>query len=86
MNSTLKRIHDLLIAQVSNLSEALSQTTDPDKAQQLLLELQEVTHRVDVSQNLLFANTSKELEDCLPAIVAANAAFTTMSMTPSTKD
>jgi len=72
MNKTLNQIHNLLIVQVSNLSDALSQTTDPDKAKQLLVEMQEVTHRVDISQNLLFAATSKELEALLPAIVAAN--------------
>jgi signal transduction histidine kinase len=71
-NNTLKQIQDLLVAQVANLSNALSNTTDPDKAKQLLLEMQEVTHRIDVSQNLLFAKTSKDLNDCLPAIVAAN--------------
>jgi hypothetical protein len=72
MNNTLKQIHDLLVIQVSNLSDALSQTTDPDKAQQLLVEMQEVTHRIDISQNLLFARSSKELDSLLPAIVAAN--------------
>lgn len=71
-NNTISQIHNLLIAQVSNLSNAMSQTTDPDKAQQLLLEMQEVTHRIDISQHLLFAATSKELDALLPAIVAAN--------------
>ena len=75
MNKTIKQLHDLLVLQVSSLSNALSNTTDPAKAKQLLLEMQEVVHRVDVSQNLLFANTSKELEDCLPGIQAANIAL-----------
>jgi hypothetical protein len=75
MNNTLKQIHDLLVVQVSNLATALSNTTDPDKAKQLLVEMQEVTHRIDISQNLLFAKTSKELEDCLPEVIAANKAL-----------
>ena len=72
MNKTINQIHNLLVSQVASLSNALSNTTDPGKAKQLLLEMQEVVHRVDVSQNLLFANTSKDLEDCLPGIRAAN--------------
>jgi signal transduction histidine kinase len=75
MNKTVKQIHDLLVAQVTTLSNALSNTTDPAKAKQLLLEMQEIAHRVDISQNLLFANTSKELENSLPAIRAANTAL-----------
>jgi signal transduction histidine kinase len=74
-NQTIKQIHDMLVDQVSKLSAALSNTTDPGKAKELLLEMQEITHRVDVSQNLIFAATSKELKSQLSGIQTANTAL-----------
>ena len=65
----------MLVKQVSNLSAALSNTTDPKIAKTLLLEMQEVTHRVDVSQNLMFAAETKELQSYLPNIQAASTAL-----------
>jgi uncharacterized protein with PhoU and TrkA domain len=62
----------MLVKQVSNLSAALSNTTDPKIAKTLLLEMQEVTHRVDISQNLMFAEETKELQSYLPNIKAAS--------------
>jgi hypothetical protein len=65
----------MLVKQVSNLSAALSNATDPKIAKRLLLEMQEVTHRVDVSQNLMFAAETKELQDYLPNIQSAGTAL-----------
>jgi hypothetical protein len=65
----------MLVKQVSNLSAALSNTTDPKMAKTLLLEMQEVTHRVDISQNLMFAAETKELQNYLPNIQAASTAL-----------
>ena len=75
MNKTVKQIHDLLVTQVRNLSQAIGQTTDPDVAQQLLMEMQEVVHRVDLAQNLLFAKGSTDLDACLPKIQETNDAL-----------
>ena len=62
----------MLVDRMSDLSAALSKTTDPAKGDQIWLEMQEVLHRVNVSQNLLFAASSKELQGYLPGIQAAN--------------
>ena len=74
-NQIISELHDMLVQQVSNLSAALSNTTDPKIAKTLLLEMQEVTHRVDVSQNLMFATETKELQSYLPNIQAASTAL-----------
>ena len=72
MNKTLKEIHDLLVAQVDSLSKAIDQTDDRDVAKQLLLEMDEVVHRVNVIQNLLFRQDSAELDNELKNIKSAN--------------
>ena len=72
MNTSLKKIHDLLVAQVSALSSAMEQTTNPQDANKLLLEMQEVVHRINVSQRLLFVQKSKDLDGYLPKIDSAN--------------
>jgi hypothetical protein len=72
MNKTLKEIHDLLVAQVDSLSKAIDQTDDRVVAKQLLMEMDEVVHRVNVIQNLLFTQSSAELDNELKNIKAAN--------------
>lgn len=76
MNDTLKQIHDLLVAQVDALSNAIDQTDDNDVAKQLLLEMDEVTHRLNIVQALLFREASSELDDYLGQIKKANQALT----------
>jgi hypothetical protein len=72
MNKTLKEIHDLLVAQVDALSKAIDQTDDHDVAKQLLMEMDEIVHRVNVLQNLLFRHSSAELDNDLVNIKTAN--------------
>lgn len=76
MNDTLKQIHDLLVAQVDALSNAIDQTDDTNAAKQLLLEMDEVTHRINMTQSLLFRAESSELDDYLSQIKKANQALT----------
>jgi hypothetical protein len=73
MNETLKEIHDLLVDRVDSLSDAVGKTNDVATAKQLLVEMQEVLHRVNVTQNLLFTQASQELKDMLPAIKQADS-------------
>ena len=76
MNDTLKQIHDLLVAHVDALSNAIDQTDDTNAAKQLLLEMDEVTHRINMTQSLLFRAESSELDDYLGQIKKANQALT----------
>ena len=75
-NQSIKQIHDMLVAQVQNLSRVLGETTDPNVAQQIFIEMQEITHRVDLSQNLLFAQGSAALTASLEPIQKANNSLT----------
>jgi archaellum component FlaC len=76
MNDTLKQIHDLLVAQVDALSNAIDQTDDTAAAKQLLTEMDEVTHRLNVIQNLLFREESSELDSYLDQVKKSNQALT----------
>jgi archaellum component FlaC len=76
MNDTLKQIHDLLVAQVDALSSAIDGTDDTNTAKQLLLEMDEVTHRINIIQSLLFREESSELDGYLDQIKKANQSLT----------
>jgi archaellum component FlaC len=76
MNETLKQIHDLLVAQVDALSNAIDATDDNNVAKQLITEMDEVTHRINVIQNLLFRESSDELDGYLNQIKKSNQALT----------
>jgi hypothetical protein len=76
MNPTLQQIHALLLAQHDALLQALDGTTDQDKAKAVVMEMQEVLHRIDLVQNLLFIESSQKLEGTLPGIQKANDVLT----------
>lgn len=75
MNDTVKSIHDLLIDQIDNISAEMDTNTDPVVSKNLLAEMDEMTHRLNIAQNLMFAATSKTLEGYLPQIKTANDAL-----------
>jgi len=77
MNTALQQIQGLLIAQHAALSKLLGQTTDPNTAKTILMEMQEVLHRINLVQNLLFKQASDKLNALLPGIQQANTALTT---------
>jgi hypothetical protein len=81
MNTTLQQIHGMLIAQHTALSEALGQTSDSSQAKAILMEMQEVLHRIDLVQNLMFNQTSKDLEQTLPRVTQANTLLTSAIQT-----
>src|SRR5947209_3344033 len=72
MNPTLQQIHAMLLAQHNALAQRLDATTDPDQAKVILMEMQEVLHRIELVQNLLFSESSKKLDGTLPGIKQAN--------------
>jgi uncharacterized protein (DUF885 family) len=72
VNDTIKAVHDLLVDQIDNLSAEMDTNTDPVVSKKLLTEMDEMTHRLNIAQNLMFAGTSKTLEGYLPQIKAAN--------------
>jgi len=62
----------MLLAQHAALAQTLGQTTDADTAKALLMEMQEVLHRINLVQNLLFSDASQQLDATLPAVSKAN--------------
>jgi hypothetical protein len=76
MNPTLQQIHALLLAQHNALANLLDAQTDPDKAKAILMEMQELLHRIDLVQNLLFRQSSAQLDKTLAGIKKANDALT----------
>jgi len=73
MNQTLKELHDMLLARHTDLSQALDGVTDSAKAKAILMEMQEILHRIDLVQNLLFRQRSQQLDATLVGITKANS-------------
>lgn len=65
----------MLLARHTDLSQALDGVTDPAKAKAILMEMQEILHRIDLVQNLLFRQRSQELDATLAGITKANNAL-----------
>jgi uncharacterized protein YjgD (DUF1641 family) len=72
MKDPLKQIHDLLVDQIDNISAAMDTNTDPAISKSLLLEMNEMTHRLNIVENIMFTGTSKTLEGYLAQINTAN--------------
>jgi hypothetical protein len=75
MNQTLLDLHDMLLARHTDLSQTLDGITDPAKAKAIIMEMQEILHRIDLVQNLLFRQSSQQLDATLPGITKANDAL-----------
>ena len=76
MNNDLQNLHNMLLSQHAALAEMLGDETDPDMAKAILTEMQEVLHRIDLVQNLLFQETSAQLQSAVAQIQHADGALT----------
>lgn len=72
MNETLQQIHNMLLTQHTALSKELEDVTDPAAAKTILTEMQEILHRIDLVQGLLFRESSQALDKTLDKINEAN--------------
>jgi hypothetical protein len=75
MNKTLQELHDMLLARHTEMSQSLDGITDPAKAKTIVMEMQETLHRIDLVQNLLFRQSSQQLDATLADITRANDAL-----------
>ena len=75
MNQTLQKLHGMLLARHTELSQTLDGITDPAQAKAIIMEMQEILQRIDLVQNLLFRQTSEQLDATLPGITKANDAL-----------
>jgi len=76
MNQDLQTLHDTLIAQHQALYKKLDDVTDPAEAKSIITEMQEILHRIDLVQGLLFRETTTSLKNSLQKIDAADAELT----------
>jgi hypothetical protein len=72
INTETRKLHEALIAQVQAMSEQLGNITDPDVAEALLREMQEVNFRVMIAGSLLFKQTTAAIDANIGGVVAAN--------------
>src|SRR5258708_313585 len=73
VNSDLETLHATLVQVHDILHQRLGQATDPRVAQALLTEMQEITHRIDLVQTLLFAQTTAAITSAIGDIQSATA-------------
>ena len=76
MNENLQRLHDQLIAQHQALYKKLDDVTDPQEAKTIVTEMQEMLHRIDVIQGLLFRETTTALKNSLQKVDDADVELT----------
>jgi hypothetical protein len=71
-NDVIRKVHTLLVKRVGTLSTQLGKTTDPAAAQSILLEMEELVHRVNLLQKIMFAAESDKLVALLPDVEKAD--------------
>ncbi len=76
MNEDLQNLHDTLMAQHQALYKQLDDTTDSEVARTIVTEMQEILHRIDVVQGLLFRQSTAALVKRLEKVDDADAELT----------
>jgi len=76
MNEDIKALHTLLLEQHNALFEKLGTTTNAELAKQLVLEMREVLHRIDMAQNLLFKQQTQALTKAMAGVASADQELT----------
>ena len=72
MNKALDEIRNMLIIQMNKLSKKLGDTSDPEIAGAIFNEMQEVNHRLNLVQRLIFIDESDLIEKRVPALRESN--------------
>ena len=76
MNEDLLQLHAQLLAQHQALYEMLDEATDAAGARTIVTEMQEILHRIDLVQSLLFRQTTSALQQSLQQVDAADSELT----------
>jgi hypothetical protein len=61
-NPSLRELQAILVKQHDALNQRLDNVTDPKTADAIVREMQEITHRMTIVGQLLFARQSEELQ------------------------
>src|SRR5262245_31675293 len=79
-NDSMRELQSTLVRQFNKLHDSLDDVTDPDRADAILGEMEEVNHRIAMAGRLLFAAQAQELDDKVAdvkkAVRKTNAAIT----------
>jgi|SRR5690348_16708338 len=76
-NQTILAIYNSLCDQQDALSAAIQTTTDPQLAVTISTEIDEIAHRIVLTQNLLFKQDSPQLTASVNDIKTASQSLTT---------
>ena len=76
-NQTIRTLYNTLLAQQNALSDQIQNTTDPTLANALSTEIYEITHRIILTQNLLFQSDSAALQKSVKSVQAASQTLQT---------
>ncbi len=68
MNEELQKLHDSLLAQHQALYDKLDETADRELAKAIITEMQEILHRIDLVQGLLFRQTTQGLKNSVQKV------------------
>lgn len=61
-NEAMRDLQSTLLRQLKRLHDSLDDVTDPDRADAIVREMQEVNHRIAMTGGLLFAAQAEELD------------------------
>lgn len=73
MNSAIQQLHQQLIQSNQKLAKRLGQTSDPDTADAILREMEEINFRVMMAGRLAFKETTAAIDQKIDAVIAASA-------------
>jgi hypothetical protein len=73
VNSEIKKLHQELIKTHQSLSKRLGKTTNPDDAEAILREMEEVNFRVMMAGRLLFSETTEAMNKRIDGVADASA-------------
>jgi hypothetical protein len=72
-NATLRELQAILVKQHNKLNHAIDEASDAETARAIVREMQEVTHRITLVGQLLFARQSAALRQHVDAVKSAAA-------------
>jgi hypothetical protein len=71
--TSMEDLHQTLLDRFDDLVAKRKTTTDPDMKGACLVEMDEVLHRIDLTQNLLLVAVTSELQNALKEVQTADA-------------
>lgn len=71
-NTKIQELHETLVRTVRKLSQRLGRTSDPEDAEAILREMEEVNFRVMMAGRLLFRETTAHIDRRIDTVLEAS--------------